>query len=68
MFDAATITTTHGFCQLVLAGLGVAGRVGVGATLIEDASDTVDEVGRRPVPAPGAAAGASRRSTAGDRA
>ena len=44
VFDAATITTTHGFCQLVLAGLGVAGRVGAGATLIEDASDTVDEV------------------------
>ena len=43
VFDAATITTTHGFCQLVLASLGVAGRVGVGATLIEDASDTVDE-------------------------
>ena len=43
-FDAATITTTHGFCHLVLAGLGVAGRVGVGATLVEDASDTVDEV------------------------
>jgi exodeoxyribonuclease V beta subunit len=44
IFDAATITTTHGFCHLVLAGLGVAGRVGVGATLIEDASDAVDEV------------------------
>ena len=44
VFDAATITTTHGFCHLVLAGLGVAGRVGVGATLVEDASDTVDEV------------------------
>jgi exodeoxyribonuclease V beta subunit len=43
VFDAATITTTHGFCQLILAGLGVAGRVGVGATLVEDAEDTVDE-------------------------
>ena len=43
VFDAATITTTHGFCQLVLAGLGVAGRVGVRGALIEDASDTVDE-------------------------
>ncbi len=43
VFDAATITTTHGFCQLVLASLGVAGRVGVGASLIEDARDTVDE-------------------------
>ena len=44
IFDAATITTTHGFCHLVLAGLGVAGRVGVGPRCIEDASDTVDEV------------------------
>ena len=26
-FDAATITTTHGFCQEVLGGLGVAGDV-----------------------------------------
>jgi exodeoxyribonuclease V beta subunit len=43
-FDEATITTTHGFCQLVLAGLGVAGRAGVGATLVEDAQDIVDEV------------------------
>jgi exodeoxyribonuclease V beta subunit len=43
VFDAATITTTHGFCQLVLDGLGVSGRVGVGAALIEDASDTITE-------------------------
>ena len=26
-FDAATIATTHGFCQEVLGGLGVAGDV-----------------------------------------
>ena len=26
-FDAATIATTHGFCQHVLSGLGVAGDV-----------------------------------------
>ncbi len=44
IFDAATITTTHGFCHLVLAGMGVAGRVGAGASLIEDASDAVDDV------------------------
>ncbi|MGH9115954.1 MAG: UvrD-helicase domain-containing protein, partial [Acidimicrobiales bacterium] len=43
-FDAATITTTHGFCQLVLAGLGIAGDVAVGASLTEDAGDTIDEV------------------------
>jgi exodeoxyribonuclease V beta subunit len=44
VFDAATITTTHGFCQLMLAGLGVAGQVSIGASLIEDANDVVDEV------------------------
>jgi exodeoxyribonuclease V beta subunit len=43
VFDAATITTTHGFCQLMLSGLGVAGQVGIGATLTEDANDVVDE-------------------------
>ncbi|HZU71783.1 MAG TPA: UvrD-helicase domain-containing protein [Acidimicrobiales bacterium] len=43
-FDSATITTTHGFCQLVLAGLGVCGAVAVGATLLEDPSDLVEEV------------------------
>src|SRR3954447_23803881 len=30
-FDAATIATTHGFCQEVLSGLGVAGGGGSGA-------------------------------------
>lgn len=43
-FDEATITTTHGFCQLMLAGLGVAGDVATGATLLEDPSDLVEEV------------------------
>ncbi len=43
-FDAVTITTTHGFCQLVLSGLGSAGDVDVGATLLEDPTDLVDEV------------------------
>ncbi len=43
-FDAATITTTHGFCQLVLGSLGVSGSVGLGAELTEDAGDVVDDV------------------------
>ena len=43
-FDTATITTTHGFCHLVLSGLGVAGRVAAGATLTEDPRGTLDEV------------------------
>lgn len=43
-FDSATIATTHGFCQLVLAGLGSAGDVAVGATLLEDPTDLIDEV------------------------
>ena len=42
-FDAATITTTHGFCHLVLASLGVSGSVGLGAILTEDAGDVLDE-------------------------
>ena len=43
-FDAATITTTHGFCQLVLASLGVQGEVAEGAALLEDPHDLVEEV------------------------
>ena len=43
-YDLATITTTHGFCHLVLAGLGVAGRVATGAALVEDVRQVVDEV------------------------
>ncbi len=43
-FDEATITTTHGFCQLMLAGLGVAGDVTTGATLLEDPRDVVEQV------------------------
>ena len=42
-FDEATITTTHGFCHLVLASLGVSGSVGLGAILTENAGDVVDE-------------------------
>jgi exodeoxyribonuclease V beta subunit len=43
-FDAATIATTHGFCQEVLAGLGVAGDVERDAELVEDVTDLRDEV------------------------
>ncbi len=42
-FDAATIATTHGFCQHVLAGLGVAGDVERDVAFVEDVSDLVDE-------------------------
>jgi exodeoxyribonuclease V beta subunit len=43
-FDSATITTTHGFCHMVLAALGVWGEVASGATLLEDPTDLVEEV------------------------
>lgn len=43
-FDAATIATTHGFCQHALAGLGVAGDVEHDVTFVEDLSDLVEEV------------------------
>jgi exodeoxyribonuclease V beta subunit len=43
-FDAATIATTHGFCQEVLGGLGVAGDVERDAVFVEDVGDLVDEV------------------------
>src|SRR4051812_35108168 len=43
-FDAATIATTHGFCQEVLSGLGVAGDVERDAVFVEDVSDLVGEV------------------------
>jgi exodeoxyribonuclease V beta subunit len=43
-FDAATIATTHGFCQHILSGLGVAGDVETDVTFVEDPSDLVDEV------------------------
>ncbi|WP_156736871.1 UvrD-helicase domain-containing protein, partial [Mycobacterium sp. E3298] len=34
-FDAATIATTHQFCQLVLKSLGVAGDTAANVTLLE---------------------------------
>ena len=43
-FDAATIMTTHGFCQEVLLGLGVAGDIDRGHRFSEDARDLVDQV------------------------
>ena len=43
-FDAATIATTHQFCQLVLRSLGVAGDSHPRARLVEDLSDLREEV------------------------
>ncbi len=43
-FDAATIATTHGFCQHVLSGLGVAGDVETDVTFVEDPRDLIEEV------------------------
>lgn len=51
-FDAATIATTHEFCQKMLAGLGVLADTDATATLVEDLDDltreaAVDEYLRR---------------------
>ena len=43
-FDAATIATTHGFCQEVLSGLGITGDLEPDVAFVEDISDLVDEV------------------------
>jgi len=43
-FDAATIATTHQFCQLVLRSLGVAGDTDAGSRLVEDLDDLLVEV------------------------
>ncbi len=43
-FDAATIATTHQFCQQVLDSLGVAGDSDPGAVLVENLTDLIDEV------------------------
>ena len=43
-FDAATICTTHQFCQLVLKSLGVAGDTDTGATLVESLDDLVTRI------------------------
>ena len=44
VFDAATVTTTHGFCQQVLLALGTAGDHDTGAVLVENIADLVAEV------------------------
>jgi exodeoxyribonuclease V beta subunit len=43
-FDAATITTTHGFCHQMLAGLGVAADLDHDVTFTEDTGDLVNDV------------------------
>ncbi|MCV7281765.1 exodeoxyribonuclease V subunit beta [Mycolicibacterium flavescens] len=43
-FDAATIATTHQFCQLVLRSLGVAGDSDSGVTLVESLDELVTEI------------------------
>jgi exodeoxyribonuclease V beta subunit len=43
-FDAATIATTHQFCQLVLRSLGVAGDTDAGVTLVESLDQVVSEI------------------------
>jgi exodeoxyribonuclease V beta subunit len=43
-FDAATIATTHGFCQQMLAGLGMAGDHDPDTTFVENVDDLIDEV------------------------
>jgi exodeoxyribonuclease V beta subunit len=43
-FDAATIATTHQFCQRVLRSLGVAGDSDAGTTLVENLDELVVEV------------------------
>jgi len=43
-FDAATITTTHGFCLEVLDGLGFAGDIERDTQFVEDLRDLMDEV------------------------
>jgi exodeoxyribonuclease V beta subunit len=43
-FDAATIATTHQFCHMVLASLGVAGDTDAAAHLVEDLDDLIVEV------------------------
>ena len=51
-FDAATIATTHGFCEQVLGGLGIAADLEPGITFVDDLSELVADVDRRPLRAP----------------
>ena len=48
-FDAATIVTTHSFCQRMLDGIGLAGDYEPDAAFLEDTADLVGEVEHRPV-------------------
>jgi exodeoxyribonuclease V beta subunit len=43
-FDAATIATTHGFCQEVLAELGTLGDLEPDVSFAEEVDDLIDEV------------------------
>ncbi len=43
-FDAATIATTHGFCQEVLGGLGIGGDLDRDVRFVEDIGDLTREV------------------------
>ena len=43
-FDAATIATTHQFCNLVLKSLGVVGDTDAGVTLVDNVDDLVVEI------------------------
>ncbi|MBV8928342.1 MAG: UvrD-helicase domain-containing protein, partial [Mycobacteriaceae bacterium] len=43
-FDAATIATTHQFCQLVLKSLGIAGDSDASVTLVENLDELAGEV------------------------
>lgn len=42
-FDTATIATTHGFSQQVLASLGVVGDAEPGVEVVEDIADLIDD-------------------------
>lgn len=42
--DAATITTTHGFCQQMLSALGTSADVDLATSFLPDVADLVDEV------------------------
>src|SRR5258708_15552400 len=44
-FDAATIATTHSFCQQMLNGLGILGENEPGSMLVESVEDLLAEVG-----------------------
>src|SRR4051812_42353028 len=43
-FDAVTIATTHGFCQQMLAGLGLSADTDPDATFVENVDDLIREV------------------------